>query len=283
MAQITELTPEQLALIPQIVAEYREKGMKTGHIDRKKAKAYAKRLFAVLKRPPNPKVVFAEGPREAWRIVCEHVAGEKLKKLPDFVWPYLDGQFMTGYVGWIEFWRRIGVELPDTSIIDDSIEFGPIYPLEDMCCIVEHPDILKMKEGRLHADGGPALKYRDGTVCWSLNGVSVPQWVAETPWDKLDASEFAKITNVEVRREFVRKIGIERLCTQLGTEVLDKEGNYELLMVDLKGATGKWPYLKMLNPSIGVWHMECVSKDCKTVKDAIRFRNQTDIPPRVLT
>jgi len=53
--------------------------------------------------------------------------------------------------------------------------------------------------------------------------------------------------------------------------------------IDLGGATGKWPYLKMLNPSIGVWHMECVSKDCKTVKQAITFRNQSEVVPEVIT
>ncbi len=49
------------------------------------------------------------------------------------------------------------------------------------------------------------------------------------------------------------------------------------------GATGKWPYLKMLNPSIGVWHMECVDRSCKTVKDAIKWRNQSEINPSILT
>jgi galactitol-specific phosphotransferase system IIC component len=32
------------------------------------------------------------------------------------------------------------------------------------------------------------------------------------------------------------------------------------------------PYLKMLNPTTKVWHMEGVSPECKTVKDAIKER-----------
>jgi hypothetical protein len=43
--------------------------------------------------------------------------------------------------------------------------------------------------------------------------------------------------------------------------------------VDLKGTTGLWPYLKMRNPSIGVYHMEAVKKSCRTVHEALVFRN----------
>ena len=43
-------------------------------------------------------------------------------------------------------------------------------------------------------------------------------------------------------------------------------------MIDLKGETGKWPYLKMKNPSIGCYHLECVAQECKTVQEAINFR-----------
>ena len=32
------------------------------------------------------------------------------------------------------------------------------------------------------------------------------------------------------------------------------------------------PYLKMKNPSIGTYHIEGIGLECKTVKDAIRFR-----------
>ena len=58
---------------------------------------------------------------------------------------------------------------------------------------------------------------------------------------------------------------------------------YELLEVDLKGQTGAWPYLKMRNPSIPVWHLEAVARECKTVADALTFRNGTSVRPEFLT
>jgi hypothetical protein len=58
------------------------------------------------------------------------------------------------------------------------------------------------------------------------------------------------------------------------------------LNVDInQGATGEWPYLLMLNPSISTYHMECVDKSCKTVEQALAWRNSMDkyTPPEVLT
>ena len=140
-----------------------------------------------------------------------------------------------------------------------------------------------MKEARLHKDGGPAFLSRDGWAMWYLNGVEVPQWLAEKREEEIAPGEFAKIQNAEVRREFVRKVGVERIAMACGAESLDKHGDYELLMVDLQGETGKWPYLKMLNPSIQTWHLECVARECKTVQEALNWRNQSQLQPTILT
>jgi hypothetical protein len=171
----------------------------------------------------------------------------------------------------------------DTSIVEELVNYGNIYPLEKHCIITERMLVCKKNANGLHCDGGPAVEYRDGTKVFALNGVRVPQWIAETPIHQLDPSKFAEITNAEIRREFVRKVGIEQICNKMGTVVIDKSGDYELHEIDLGGATGKWPYLKMLNPSIGVWHMECVDRTCRTVKDAIKWRNQSELEPEVLT
>jgi len=205
--------------------------------------------------------------------------------LASFVWPYLDGQFFAYWTCWRKYMEFIGVktDCPDADIIDDQIHFGPIYPLESFCVVTEHPEEIHRRGTVIHKDGGPAIVYRDGTKIWMLNGVRIPQWLAETPAAKIDARDFAKIENAEIRREFIRKVGIERICRDLHTEVLDKDGDYELHVIDLGRRTGKWPYLKMLNPSIGVWHMECVGQECHTVKEALTWRNQTALKPDVLT
>jgi ankyrin repeat protein len=101
--------------------------------------------------------------------------------------------------------------------------------------------------------------------------------------EDIDPRKFAEFKNAEARREFVRRVGIERLVQALGAETLDHHDDYELLLVDLGGETGKVPFLKMLNPSVGVWHLEAVPKDIDTVKAALAWRNQSDFAPEQLT
>jgi hypothetical protein len=91
-----------------------------------------------------------------------------------------------------------------------------------------------------------------------------------TPAEKLDINEIINEKNVEVRRELIRKIGIERYIQKSGAKVLDKLGDYELLSVRLSDEVPDARYLKMKNPSIGVWHVEGVEGN--TVQEAINFR-----------
>jgi hypothetical protein len=157
-----------------------------------------------------------------------------------------------------------------------------IYPFEDFCVISEKPIDIKMKNMVLHNDKGAAVSYADGFSVYSLNGVRVTRELVETPAEKLDPQLVVKETNAEVRREIVRKIGVERLVQKLGAKTLDKKGNYELLNIDL-GENRIRPYLKMLNPSVGTWHIEGVSPGCRTIEQAINWRNQTTETPEVLT
>lgn len=301
---ITELTPEQEASMPGFVEKYVAIGIKTGPIDKEKAKVYAKKLYKFLERN-EPKVIFTDGPTQAWLatvwinhcqqndipipekvedIVFDWETIQKIASGISFVWPYLDGQMMTSWVAWVKFMQSIGVKVSDSfSLIEDQIEFNVIYPLNDYCIFSERFSEVHMKDDVLNCDGGPSIAYPDGTRCWSLNGIAVPQWLAETPADEIDCNEYAKITNAEIRREFMRKVGITTYCEKMGSEVIDKQGDYELHVIDLGGTTGKRHYLKMLNPSIKVWHMECVSRDCQTVDDALYFRNKTKRTPLILT
>ena len=129
-----------------------------------------------------------------------------------------------------------------------------------------------MQDARLHRDGGPAFASRDGWKLWYLNGVQVSQEIAEIPAGELDSRLVLSEQNVEVRREIVRKIGAERVLSELDAEAIDTSGDYSLLLLDLQDGR-KRPYLKMLNPSIGTWHVEGVHPDCATVEQAIAWRN----------
>jgi hypothetical protein len=141
--------------------------------------------------------------------------------------------------------------------------------------VSERLNSINLKNGLLHNESGPALDYRDGTEIWSLNGVRVPKEIVLASPDDIDPKIITKEPNAEIRREIVRKIGIERILTACNAVVSDSLGLYDLLLLDI-GDNRKRPYLKMLNPSTETWHIEGVPIECQTVEQALAWRNGLD-------
>lgn len=142
---------------------------------------------------------------------------------------------------------------------------------------------IRLMGDQLHAADGPAISWPESEEkYYFLNHVHVPGEIVETPTKELDPRLLLREQNVSVRREIVRKIGIERVCEELQTESLDRQGDYELLLLDLQDGRTR-PFLKMRNPSLGVYHIEGVAPECRTVAEALAWRNQSDVPPSILT
>lgn len=131
---------------------------------------------------------------------------------------------------------------------------------------------IPTQSGRsLHRTDGPALES-DIEPLFFLNGVLMEEHHVTTPAEKLNPSDCIKEVNVEVRRELIRKMGVELMLSHLPHKSLDKRGDYELLRIDFPDLVDDTRYLKMLNPSIGVWHLEGVTRECNTVQQAINWR-----------
>lgn len=144
------------------------------------------------------------------------------------------------------------------------------------------PELTINSRDVLHKDLGPAVVWSDGAKEYCLNGVQVPQEVAETPAEQLSPGIILQEKNAEIRREIVSKIGIEEVIASLGCTVMDTKGDYELVLLNMQGDR-KRPYLRMRNPSIGVYHLEGVPPDIKTVEEALVWRNQTKEEPVIVT
>ena len=156
---------------------------------------------------------------------------------------------------------------------------------EDMAILIERPIHVDIQQQRLQTPRCPIVAYRDGFRVWAIRSVHVPQslmWILTEPADRLDPMQILRLTNVEIRRVFVERVGIERLCEALHAECLDRQGDYRLLLLDLRDGRFR-PYLKMKNPSTGAWHIEGVHPNCQTVAEALQWRNRTDETPHILT
>jgi len=146
------------------------------------------------------------------------------------------------------------------------------HPYEGVCFCCERPAVQRVdSRGRLHAADGPAMQMRDGWQIWAWHNVRVTEQIVMAP-ETLTPEQIAKETNAQVRQVMVERIGIERICQMFKAKSVDQQGDYALLMLDL-GDGRKRPYLKMRNPSIGVWHVEGVDPRVRTVQEALNFRN----------
>jgi hypothetical protein len=282
------LTQEQLDMIPEYVDRYIKIGCSVSTFTEERCREIIDGIYSLLGKEPVPIKIFPS-PKALWRYI-ESVVGKKL----DFIWSYLAGNFDSHIFGYYDFYLdEIKIEIdPENKrkydIWKSTLELGLIYTFDDICLVSKKPiEIHINKDKVLHCETGPAISYEDGFSVYSLNGVRMKKEYVVTPWDEMDPVIIVKEKNAEVRRELVRKIGIERIIDKLGAKVLDKDGDYELLLLDLKDGRHR-PYLKMKNPSIGVYHIEGVHPDCKTVKQALQWRycgsvNNNFINPLVIT
>ena len=217
--------------------------------------------------------------------VESQVGSQVESQVRSFVYPYLDGHFWSYYFSFYDFCNKVlGIKLSvqkqwDCLLKTSDVEY--VYPFEEFVVVSEKPTQIKMREGLLHNEHGASIRYADGFEVYSLNGVRVNKDLVMTPAQDLDPQLLLKEPNAEIRREIVRKIGIERVCQKLNTKTLDKQGDYELCILDI--GDRRRPYLKMINPSIGIFHIEGVAPEIKTVEQALNWRNQTETKPEVLT
>jgi len=158
---------------------------------------------------------------------------------------------------------------------------GWFLPYKNICICSEKPCRISLNADKiLHCETGAAIEYRDGYAVYALNGIRVPKEIVLTPANKLDPTMIIKEKNVEIRRELLRKIGLERFVQKLGAKTIDtfKIGEnpdilydvYELLEINIKGMVCKG--LKMKNASIGIYHIEFVASEITTAKEALNWR-----------
>ena len=280
MKKIEELTDQQINLMETVAKEYEQFTLSgDDSYDIKEIRRGIDFIYG-LTELKSPEIVVCSNP-----VDMAIQAGLKKGETIDSFGCGYD----SGWTAWADFMQRIGVDYEKEWYFDtwrDLINKSGIFATvlcENVALVCIRPSEVHRNElGDLHNTRGAAIKWRDGYGEYFLNGVAVDEAIVVTPAEKLDPKIILKEQNAEVRRELVRKIGIERIVLNLGAKSLDKQDEYELLLLELGDGRSR-PYLKMRNPSISTWHLEGVPPDTKTVKEALAWRNKTEEVPEVLT
>ena len=286
--RIEALTPEQESRL----GEYRDKwvriGLATGAADRPAVEAGIREAYRAGGLAPPQVILWLRSPLAgavaAIMIaqVRSQVGAQVGAQVKNFIWPYVSGNLWSGWFSFYDFMFSAVIKL-ETPLFTDLKEMSKlhlVYPLDQACVLSQKPIEINMTNGLLHKDGAPSIKYADGFSVWSLNGVRVPQELAETPTEKLSMEFFKKETNADIRAEFIRKFGIQRMVSlgRVVDSVTEESGEWErrseYQLIDM-GKVYEIPYaphLKMKNLTTGIYHMEGVDPTCKTVQDAIKYR-----------
>lgn len=173
------------------------------------------------------------------------------------------------------------------SLKDVVRECGWIYPLEGVGILVcDRPSLRQVnREGKVHAEGEPAILFADGSKVYAYEGVRLPERYHSHPrnWK---AEWILTENNVELRRVLLQGIGYERLCQELGVESVDQWQDYTLLRILLQESRSKIPefweedpetevcLLQMVCPSTGYTHLLRVPPFFRSAREAIIWINR---------
>jgi hypothetical protein len=154
----------------------------------------------------------------------------------------------------------------------------------------EKPVEVHLLEEQLHNERGASLRFRDGTTLWYLHGVRVHRRIVETPAADMPLSWWLDDPVAKRRQVVEQKIGADRIADELGAQEVNrdtvringKEHQYSLLQLRLP-QRGVRRALRMINPSTGETHTEWVPREIESCREALMWRNGSDLIPRVLT
>jgi len=311
---IKQLNKSQEDQIPLYVDKWVNKGTNTDRLDHEKTLKIVNDYQREILETAETEVIIVDNPIEGWvanvmlskgcPIEKDQVHDELKAIFADEdrlrlilranppVWPTAnDGSLYSSAVSFYDFMiNEVGVELEKPLVNkykawEATTELGLMFPLDDVMIVTQKPTEIHFNEnGELHAEGKPAIKYAGlgNFEVYSLNGTRVPKWLALANDGDLNIDQFTSIENAEVRTEFVRKFGVERMLETHGTQ-LDTFKNYnekwwtkseyELWdMATVFEGVEFAPHLKMRNATTGVWHVEAVAPTCENLEDAIRDR-----------
>lgn len=274
--KIEKLTPKQESKFQFYVDKWVKIGLSTKPVTLEDAQIDFHAFQKVILQKENPApVILVDSPRQANKEIKKR---NKIKGKMKCVYPYFDCQYWANWAAFYEFFKKeCGIKYDCKEAYDvmiRCINYGMVYPLDDVCIVVQHPTVIKKNASGLHCENGPALSYNGDNEIYALNGVVMDKEYVMTPAHKIKAKDILKETNVEVRRELLRKVGIERMLADLPNRMLEKRGNYELYSIDLSNEIKNAKYLKMTNPSVGCFHMEGVAPEIETIDAALKWRNQ---------
>ena len=147
---------------------------------------------------------------------------------------------------------------------------------DDRFIWIPQPRVFRNDRHQLHRAEGPAFILPNESL-YFWRGVYVTEQIIKSP-ETLMPDQIMGEHNAQVRQVMVERVGIERVLQMCQAKELDRktirigeqDHPYVLLECTIGNVRGRW--LKMVNPSIGVYHVEGLPGRPATVEEALHER-----------
>ncbi len=117
-----------------------------------------------------------------------------------------------------------------------------------------------------HEDGKLQLNKR------YVRGIEIPVWVNDLIISKqLKAEHILKVNNAEVRRLCLEELGYARFLSQMEHEVIEKDGEQELVKINWVKREEPICLVKIKCPSTGAFYTLRVPPTSETIKEAVAW------------
>ena len=189
-----------------------------------------------------------------------------------------------GWVSFYDFFEKIKViDNFNFKRYKNLIKSGVFnaYEYENYVFAIQPPICLEINEsGRLHSTSTAAVKFKDGSQYYFINGRPIPSWVIEKK-DTITKEMFISETNTDIRGAIYEVFGQKGMIDLLGAESIDiREINHlngdvetvELLRTkDTFEEFGNLPlvWVKMICPSTGTTYLQGVDPHHTNAIEAI--------------
>lgn len=201
---------------------------------------------------------------------------------------YLDSLYINlsnyGWVSFYDFFEKINIidnfNFKQYKKILKSGVFNA-YEFENFVFAIQPPIYVERNsQGRLHSTSTAAVKFRDGSSYYFINGRPIPEWVIEKK-DSITKDQFLQEKNSDIKGAIYEVLGSEGIINLLGAEITDTNtihhANGDVETVELLKTKDIFPeldnkpmaWVKMTCPSTGTNYLQGVEPQYNDAIEAI--------------
>lgn len=263
-------------------------------------------LYTKLLNKPKPKVVYCDS-RISCLITIAILKDKKLNKLINdksgsSVWDSVEDSVRAsvweifdlyssyidlsnyGWVSFYDFFEKINVvDNFNFKQYKKILKSGVLNAYEfENCVFAIQPPIYveRNSQGRLHSTSTAAVKFRDGSSYYFINGRPIPEWVIEKK-DSITKDRFLQEKNSDIKGAIYEVLGSEGIINLSGAEIKDSKtihhANGDVETVELLKTKETFPelgndpmaWVKMTCPSTGTDYLVGVDPQYNDAIEAI--------------